>query len=186
MAHSQHAKPSQFELFLNPIRLRIIQLLMLKKQLTAHQIAEAEADIPLTTLYRHLNMLVDGGILAVVEEHRIRGTVERVYKLATNDVAALELGKSTEQTAEQHMQLFTMFTATLLDSFRRYLERCGTHIDFATDGVRYRQFSMHLTDEEFNTFFAELSAVIDRWQVLEPSSERTSRLLSVITMPENI
>jgi DNA-binding transcriptional ArsR family regulator len=163
--------------------MRIIQLVMVNKRLTAHQIAEAQSDIPLTTLYRQLNMLVDGGILIVVEERRVRGTVERVYEVA-NNMAALELEGSKKQSREDHMELFTIFATLLMSSFHRYLQQAGEHADFLTDGVRYRQIPLHLSTEEFHTFFAELQAVIDRWQDVEPSPERTERFLSLVTLPE--
>jgi len=35
--------------------------------------------VPPTSLYRHLGHLIDAGVLDVVSERRVRGTVERTY-----------------------------------------------------------------------------------------------------------
>ena len=185
MANSQDEALSQFELLLHPIRLRVIQLLIFKKRLTAHQLAEAQPDVPLTTLYRHLTILVDGGVLVVVEEHRRRGAMERVYEIV-NMAPALTLEKSKEQSKESQMEFFTFFVMSLLDTFRRYLERCDGPADFAKDGVRFRQYPLWLSDQEFLKFFTELHDLIDHWQAFEPGPERTARVLSVVTLPESL
>ena len=68
-------------LLIHPVRMRIITTVSTQR-MTAKNISEALPDIPLTSLYRHINLLVEGGILQVVEENQIRGTVERVFILA--------------------------------------------------------------------------------------------------------
>jgi Fe2+ or Zn2+ uptake regulation protein len=40
--------------------------------MTAKDLAQTMPDVPLTTLYRQINLLVEGGLLKVVEEHRGR------------------------------------------------------------------------------------------------------------------
>ena len=67
-------------LILHPVRIQIITA-MSTQRMTARELSEVMPDIPQTTLYRHLNALLRGGVIQVVEEYPVRGTVERVYAL---------------------------------------------------------------------------------------------------------
>lgn len=69
----------------DPLRFKIVRLL--DKGRTAKEIAE-ELGRPLTSLYYHLNLLVEHGVVEVSEE-RIKGrTVERIFRRAADDFAA--------------------------------------------------------------------------------------------------
>jgi DNA-binding transcriptional ArsR family regulator len=85
---------SKADLILHPIRARIITEVS-GRQLTAKVLAETMPEIPRTTLYRHINALTKGGILVVVEENQVRGTVERVYALnrESTDLSPEELSQ---------------------------------------------------------------------------------------------
>src|SRR5258708_12373736 len=69
------------DLIIHPGRLRIIQAFGGGRRLTAQELAALVPDIPRASLYRHLNLLVDAGVLAVVEERPVRAIQERVYSL---------------------------------------------------------------------------------------------------------
>src|SRR6185437_14890770 len=98
-------RPAPAELLFHPVRMRIIVALARGAQLTAQQLGEVLADVPAPTLYRQLKKLHEGGVLDVVEERRVRGTVERVY--------ALRLGgpglnpNLAQASREDHMRYFT-------------------------------------------------------------------------------
>ena len=69
------------EIVMNPARQRIFQYFLLHETGTGKGIRNALPDIPIESLYRHLNILANTSILMVVGENRIRGTVESVYQL---------------------------------------------------------------------------------------------------------
>ena len=71
------------DLILHPLRMRIIMTIA-GKQMTAQNLAAALPDIAQATLYRHINKLAQGGVLAVIEERPVRGTMEKVYSLSQN------------------------------------------------------------------------------------------------------
>ena len=66
------------EIVMNPARQRIFQYLLIHETGTVKEMRKALPDIPSASLYRHVKILLDNGILTVVEENRIRGTVESV------------------------------------------------------------------------------------------------------------
>lgn len=69
------------EIVMNPVRQRIFQYLLLHETGTVKEIRKALPDVPGASLYRHMKLLTESGILTVVGENRIRGTVESIYGL---------------------------------------------------------------------------------------------------------
>jgi Helix-turn-helix domain len=55
--------------------------MLLGAALTTTPLAAELDDVPAGSLYRHVALLTRAGLLHVVAEHRIRGTVERTYAL---------------------------------------------------------------------------------------------------------
>ena len=167
-------------LLLHPLRLRVVQAFLGGRTLTTGELRTLLPDVPLASLYRQVATLVDGKVLQLVSERKIRGALERTYRL---NVAQANLGP--EQTAQMdgttHRRAFMAFVATLLGDFDRYLAR--EEPDLARDGVGYRQLVLNLSDAELGEFASELGAVIKRWTALESSPERVRRLLSTILMP---
>lgn len=77
--------PETLKVLYDPLRLKLIG--RLRDGRTAKQLAE-ELDRPLTSLYYHLNLLVEHG-LAKVDEERISGrTVERVFRRTADEFVA--------------------------------------------------------------------------------------------------
>src|SRR5262245_61796902 len=104
-------------------------------------------DIPQATLYHHLGTLTRAGLLRVVSERPVRGTVEKLYALA-DDNAILGPADLADASRDDHLRYFTIFLATLLGDFARYLEQKAP-IDLLADGVGYREVSIDVSDEEF-------------------------------------
>ncbi len=169
------------DLVLHPIRMRVVMALA-GKQMTAQQLAETLGDVPAATLYRHINRLVEAGVVAVASERRIRGTVEKNYTLNTQG-PQITLEEFTSLSKDEHMRYFTMFAATLMDDFSRYLRHSDPH-RMAEDGVGYRKVPLELSDEEFAAFAAALSAAIVPYLNNEPGPGRRRRIFSYAIMPD--
>ena len=69
------------EIVMNPVRQRIFQYLLVHETGTVKEIRKALPDVPSASLYRHMKILTEHGILTVIGENRIRGTVESIYQL---------------------------------------------------------------------------------------------------------
>jgi Bacterial regulatory protein, arsR family. len=65
------------EILLHPVRLRIVQAFLGDRALTTSQLAAELDDVPAASLYRHVALLSDAGVLRVAAERRIRGSLER-------------------------------------------------------------------------------------------------------------
>jgi hypothetical protein len=150
------------------------------RALTTTNLRDELSDVPPTSLYRHVARLVDAGVLMVVAERRVRGTVERTYVLRLS-AASIGLDEVAAMTAEDHRQAFMAYVAGLLGDFDRYLARGG--VDLLRDQVSYRLAAMWLDDAEFAELRRELARVLQPRLANPPVPGRTRRILASILLP---
>ena len=68
----------------NPVKCKLLLEIHSQGKATARHLSDIYNDIPQATLYRHLKKMLSDGILQVIEETQVRGTVEKTYALASN------------------------------------------------------------------------------------------------------
>jgi hypothetical protein len=171
------------DLLLHPVRLRIVQAFLGDRTLTTAELGTELADVPPATLYRHVGVLAEGGVLAVAGERRVRGAAERSYRLVT-DAASVGPAEAAAMSVDEHRRAFATFVAALLADFDRYADAAtGPTLDPAADGVGYRQVALWLDDEEFTGLVAELRAVLGARLALEPDGVRRRRIVSQVFLP---
>ena len=76
---SKNLNEKIMECISNPAKSRLMIEIMRRGKVTAKYLAEKCVDIPQTTLYRYLKRMTDDGLLKIVGETPIRGTVEKTY-----------------------------------------------------------------------------------------------------------
>ena len=81
---NEKANERVIEAVFNPVRMRILQQFLQKETQTVKRLGEELPHIPPASLYRHVNRLVEDGMIEVCAEYKIRGTVEKVYRLKVN------------------------------------------------------------------------------------------------------
>lgn len=169
---------SRAEAMLHPQRLAILRALATRPQ-TAKELLGALPGLPQATLYRHVALLLENGVIEVVDERQARGTSERTYGLATESVlSAAELAGADR---DDHFRWFATFLAGLLGEYGHYLER--PEIDLERDGVGYREHVLHLSDEELRQMLAELREVVGARAGHSPGPGRAPRLFATVSMP---
>jgi hypothetical protein len=168
------------DLLLHPVRLRIVQAFLGDRTLTTADLHEALPDVPVASLYRHVGLLADAGVLEVAGERKVRGAAERSYRLV---VEAASVDDAADLTAEDHGRAFTTFVAALLADFQRYLGRVGGSPDLLADRVGYRQVGVWVTDEEFDELVADLAAVLRPRMAHRPDGTRRRRLITTVHLP---
>jgi len=168
------------DLLLHPVRLRIVQALLGDRAMTTTQLRELLPDVSTATLYRQVGVLLDGEVLEVVAEHRVRGASERTYRLR-GETTVVGPEEAVTMSREEHRQGFTTFVATLLADFDRYLDRAD--VDLARDLVGYRQYALHLSDEELLELIRDLGEVLLPRLTLPEGDGRTRRLFTTVLMP---
>ncbi|MFD9702092.1 helix-turn-helix domain-containing protein [Lentzea sp. NPDC059081] len=172
---------ASLDLLLHPVRLRIVQALLDGHPSTTTQLRQRLPEIAPATMYRHVAVLAEAGVLEVLDEKRVRGIMERTYRLCW-DRAQLDGADRAAMTPEDHLRAFTAFTGSLLADFGQYVERDSA--DPAADGVTYQRASLWLTDAEHQELLAELRASITARTGGSPGPGRTRRLVGLVAMPE--
>jgi DNA-binding transcriptional ArsR family regulator len=169
------------DLLLHPVRLRIIKAFLGDRALTTTQLAAELDDVPAGSLYRHIALLTRAGLLHVVAEHRIRGTVERTYALR-QAAAHIQPGEAAAMTPEEHSRAFMAYVAGLLADFDRYLA-AGTP-DLTRDRAGYTVAGMYLTDAELAGFLRDFAAIVQPLLANAPGKGRRRRIVYSVFLPE--
>ena len=167
---------------LHPVRMRIMQSLLGGKELTAQEISKRVSDVPQASLYRHLNRLLEAEVLEVVEENKVRGTMEKVYALS-NQLETMTAKEVKEASPQEHFGFFFGFLTNLLGDYEEYLQ--GENIDLEQDGVSYRQLSVYLSDGELRKLLTEIRAIVAKVIENEPTTERRLRSITTIVIPKD-
>ncbi|MBE2182694.1 MAG: helix-turn-helix domain-containing protein [Anaerolineae bacterium] len=169
----------KIELVSHPIRMRVI-LTIGSRILTTRQLAELLPDVPQTTLYRHIHLLLKGGILTIVRESQIRGTVEREFALVKGG-GRLDLETSASLSPEQSAQIFTTFIAMLLADFNRAQLQPVQGMPPAF----YTQQRLYLSAEELGQLSQEMESLLAKYKDqfrLEDAPHTQSWLFTGIAM----
>ena len=173
------ARVARADLVLHPVRMNIIREFSHGGQHTAREVAEALPDLPAATLYRHISLLVEGGVLEVAGVRRARGAPERVLELVSKAVRFTgdDLRKFTRP--EMH-RYFMAFVASIIQAGGRYIDSRGAR----GDELRYQLEVGHMTDAELAEFFAERDALFAKIMARLPSPERSPRVISILSIPQ--
>jgi DNA-binding transcriptional ArsR family regulator len=89
--------PSQFEALASPVRMRSLKLC--HEPLSVREVAQ-RLDMPVTSLYYHVNLLEDAGFLQIVHTRKSGARIEKVYRVAGRSITpGPELLANIEDTA---------------------------------------------------------------------------------------
>jgi hypothetical protein len=168
------------DLLLHPVRLRIVQAFLGDRALTTTELRAELPDVPAGSLYRHVATLVEGGVLGVASERRVRGALERTYVLRTSR-ARLSVEEISKMSRNEHRQAFLAYVAGIIGDFDRYLAR--ETIDPFRDGVSYNLAAMWLDDAELAEFARELYIVVQPRTANQPTPGRKRRILATVLLP---
>jgi DNA-binding transcriptional ArsR family regulator len=168
------------DLLLHPVRLRILRAFLGDRALTTSELQTELSDVPVASLYRHVARLVDGGVLTVVAERRVRGALERTYVLRPA-AASVSLDEVAKMTPDEHRQMFLAFVAGLIGDFDRYLARGD--IDLLRDGVSYGMSGMWLDDAELRELSRELITTLQPRLANAPKPGRRRWILGTVVLP---
>jgi DNA-binding transcriptional ArsR family regulator len=168
------------DLLLHPVRLRII-LATVGRQVTAQQLAAELPDIPQATLYRHINMLADAGILCVVKEQRVRNALEKTYALP-HQTLMLTVEDLENAEPEDYIRLFTQSLGLQLGYYTRYIQQGD--VDFARDNVLFQMFPAYLSEVEMKELGQAIQAVLLPFVKNKPSPERRRYILGLTSLPD--
>lgn len=161
------------DIMLNPIRMRIVQIAAASENVTASNICDKMADVPRTTVYRHIKILIENNILSIVSENKIRGSLERTLALNTQEIT----DHNTIENATQNAFHFLMNRYTRFEKYFR-----SEAPDPAKDRVFLTNAVIMASDEEFDAFLTELQVLLKKHSH-EGTEKRKPRDISIISAP---
>lgn len=164
------------KIIMNPIRMRIIQYLLMQGQGTTKEIKEELSDVPPASLYRHIKVLSDAGFITVVEEKKVRGTMEKTYSLTQNSENPIG-----EYSVENAKKLINASLLSLMASFNHYFNK--KECDPMKDLLSLSTSTLLLTDEEYMTMTAKIGEIFNGVIQNKPTSERKVRRITFISSP---
>jgi DNA-binding transcriptional ArsR family regulator len=168
------------DLLAHPVRLRIVFAFSGDRVRTTSDLYASLPDVPRATLYRHVDLLAEGGVLEVADEQRVRGVIERHYRLRPQRTV-IDRDAVAAMSVDDHRRAFAAGMAALLAEFNAYLDRPGT--DPVADSVGYRQGTVWLSPDELAEMISDLLAALrSRWGN-EPAPNRRPHLVSAIFFP---
>ncbi len=168
------------ECFANPIKCKLLFEIHNKERMTAKQLSETFNDITHATLYRYLKKMTADDILKIVEENKIRGTIEKVYSI--NSDLSIDIEKMIlENNGQAYLMLFTQFVMGLTKEFREYASR--TDINILNDGSGFSVAPIYATTEELAIIMTKIGEVLTPYFDNKKTNERDLHNIAIITTP---
>lgn len=161
------------KVIMNPIRQRVVQLLLRRGTATTSQMLEELQDIPQSSLYRHLRILLDANCITVVEENKIRGTIEKTYGIVKEQIG--------EYQKDEISGLIHSTLLSLMGSFQNYFE--DEEADPIKDILSLSTSTLLLSDDELRDLLDEIGQIINQVIDNKPTKDRKERRLTFILSP---
>ena len=169
-------------MLLHPVRLRIVAALSAGRELTTRQLCDLMHDVSRVTVYRQIALLTEGGYIEVAGEQRVRGAVERRYRVRA-ERPHIDTELAAEMTIDDHRRGFAAAMAVLIAEFNAYLDADGA--DPVADGVGYRQAVLWLSRDEHADLVRRMLDVVRDSIANQPTDDRSPYLLSPIMFPRD-
>ena len=167
----------------DPVKAKLILEINKQQQATAKQLAEICSGIPQATLYRHLKRMLSDGILKVVSENRIRGTVEKVYAIGIDPGDDIEK-MLRENDGEMYFQIITQQLLGILQEFQEYSTRAA--IDILHDGSGILVTPVYATTEELTQAIIKINEVMASLYQNPADGERSLHNICIVTTPPKV
>lgn len=164
----------------NPVKCKLLLEIYSQGKATAKHLSDTYNDIPPATLYRHLKKMLNDGILQVIDETQVRGTVEKTYALAFNINDGME-AMLAENSGELYMQYFMQYIMGFAKQFQQYCQ--SPNINIKEDMTGFSLAPLYLSDEELTALATNISQIIGAVINNEPKPNRKLRTIGIIISP---
>ncbi|MFC5950264.1 helix-turn-helix domain-containing protein [Pseudonocardia lutea] len=176
--------PARPDLLMHPVRIRVVRALLGGRTRTTGQLRDELPDVPVATLYRQIARLMKGGALEVVDEHRVRGAVERTYALREGvvDVGPEEAAQLTPERAKEAL---TAFLVALGAGYERFLDGFAEAPETLAGEVHgFRSAAFWLTEAELAGLVADLREALTPYREHREGPGRRRVHLATVLFPD--
>lgn len=155
----------------NSTRVRIVQYLQSKGDATTKQIADYLSDIPVPTIYRHINYLIGVELVTVKEERKVRGSIERL--LSINEAKVYESGDISDIAFQFLLDIYVKYC--------KYCQQPGN--DPMKDKLGFATSVFRLGDSDMDELVNEMKALLEKYESKSGNSGEKLRSISIISTP---
>lgn len=178
---------NKVDILMHPVRMKISQALMRNKEngLSPREMLDNIKDVPQATLYRHLQVLLDAGIIRVLKEKKVRSVSEKYYILNAEE-ARLSSDDWKKASLDEKINYYSYYQLSLLNQYKTYLTNLKN--DNSEDGSTFSIVELKLNDEEFKDFQTELNnLMLKYYNDTSENSEKDApiRTIGVTIIPDS-
>ncbi|MGE6259829.1 helix-turn-helix domain-containing protein [Heyndrickxia sporothermodurans] len=176
---------SKAEALIHPVRMKISQTLIRHKErgLTPLEMLKIIKDVPQATLYRHIQVLHDEGIIKVVKEKKVRSVSEKYYTI--NEDAARLNPKDWESLSEnEKLNFVSYYQLSLLTQYQDYLSTLKQK-EQSDDRATFSLVELKIDKQEFENFQQELNSLMLKYYEKQTNNPETStNTIAITIIPE--
>lgn len=164
---------NKIETLIHPVKIRILQYLSVQGEATPGELAGCLEGVSKASVYNHIKTLEEMGILEVVRQRPVRGTIEKTYRVSEKGIS----GGSAEIMA---------FLLSLMLDFQNYYQECTCSEEAAVkrDMLFAGRDYFCLSDEQYEEFVREYTDLCARYYEQSRKGEKL-RSVSIISSPVN-
>lgn len=177
---------NKVEILMHPVRIKICQALLRNKEtgLTPLEMVKILKDVPQATLYRHIQVMVDSGIVTVINEKKVKSVSEKYYALNEDEIRidGKEWGKVS---IEEKLDYISYYQLLLMTQYQNYLEKLEQQ-NREEDSSTFSVVELKIDEEQFKKFQNELNELIIKYYHTKSNEVDTPvRTIAITIIPEN-
>ncbi|MEC2075294.1 helix-turn-helix domain-containing protein [Metabacillus fastidiosus] len=179
---------NKVEVLMHPVRMKISQALMRNKEngLTPLEMVKVIKDVPQATLYRHIQTLLDAGIIRILKEEKVKAVSEKYYTLNEEQlkVSSKEWKELSSKEKLDYFSYYQLSLTTQYQNFLHILEEKNADEDLSTFSLA----ELKLKDTQFINFQTELNELIMKYSNITNENKEKDvpfRTVAITIIPES-
>ncbi|MEC0244317.1 helix-turn-helix domain-containing protein [Paenibacillus chitinolyticus] len=173
------------EILMHPVRMKISQVLMRNKDtgLTSLEMVKIIKDVPQATLYRHIQVMLDAGIIRVFKEKKVKSVAEKYYVL--NELEAkLNVEEWKKASREKKLDYVSYYQLSLMTQYQIYLKKIEEQ-NTREDSATFSLVEMKLDEEQFRQFQHDLNELMMKYyHSVGKDTEAPVRTIAITIIPD--
>ncbi|GIP45421.1 transcriptional regulator [Paenibacillus sp. J45TS6] len=176
---------NKVEILMHPVRIKILQVLARYKDtgLTPLEMVKVIKDVPQATLYRHIQIMFDAGIIRVIREKKVKSVSEKYYALNETE-ASLNSEEWKKASDEMKLDYVSNYQLSLLTQYQSYLKKLK-ELDRQDDGSTFSLIELKIDDKQFAEFQNELNELVTKYyHSAHNETDAPVRTIAVTIIPD--
>ncbi|PFY15218.1 transcriptional regulator [Bacillus toyonensis] len=178
---------NKVEILMHPVRMKICQVLMRNREngLTPLEMVKIIKNVPQATLYRHLQTMVESGIVRVIKEKKVKSVSEKYYAINEED-AKIEGSEWKRLSNEEKLNYISYYQLSLMIQYQSYLKNLGEQNN-QEDNATFSVVELKIDEEHLIKFQNELNELMTKYYHTQSKGneiEAPVRTIAITIIPE--